>query len=144
MLDHIVSNIKDVRYHNYSHGIADETYVWDTDWTHFAGLQGMLPMERWVYEHSYAMVRASNVYWYVSIYLSIAYIVTIFGLKMLMARREKGFDLRRELIAWNTFLALFSLVGTVRCLPEFIATLSRLGFQGSYVQNTYVEVSCDR
>ncbi|KPM03395.1 hypothetical protein QR98_0018260 [Sarcoptes scabiei] len=56
-----------------------------------------------------------------------------------MEKKEKGFDLKRELIAWNWILASFSLFGTIRCLPEFVHVILNDGFVNSYVQNTYVE-----
>ena len=134
-------NVDDVRYHYYYRDIPAGNYTWTHDFSKFPGLQIQLPGEAFVQRHTREIVMTSNDYWHYSIYISIGYIVTIFTLKFLMNQREKGFDLKRELILWNWFLATFSFMGTVRCLPEFWHVLINDGFFASYAKNTYVQVS---
>jgi elongation of very long chain fatty acids protein 6 len=74
--------------------------------------------------------------WHMSFVYAAIYIVLIFLGQMFMKNREK-FDLRRALIAWNLVLALFSIAGSVRTLPEFINTLSKKGVEYSVCNNDY-------
>ncbi|OTF80170.1 hypothetical protein BLA29_008524 [Euroglyphus maynei] len=133
-------NVDDVRYHYYYRDIPAGNFTWDHDFSKFPGLQIMFPGETFVQQHTREIVMASNQYWHYSIYISIGYIITIFSLKFLMDKREKGFDLKRELIIWNWMLALFSLMGTARCLPEFLHVFINNGFFDSYAKNTYVKL----
>ena len=133
--------LNDVRYHNYYRDIINYKYNWSTDFDQFVGIPGIYPGERWILENGVEIIQASNDYWHTSIYLSIIYVIVIFSIKALMAKREKGFELKRELVAWNFLLALFSFVGVIRCLPEFVQILYNKGFTASYTENTYVEVS---
>ncbi|KAH7638270.1 hypothetical protein DERF_004122 [Dermatophagoides farinae] len=132
-------NVDDVRYHYYYRDIPAGNYTWTHDFSKFPGLQMQLPGEAFVRQYTREIGHASTDYWHYSIYISIGYIVTIFTLKFLMNQREKGFDLKRELILWNWFLAAFSFMGTVRCLPEFWHVLINDGFFASYAKNTYVQ-----
>jgi len=59
--------------------------------------------------------------WTLSIYFSLVYILAIFSIQMGMKNVE-AFSLRRPLILWNLFLAIFSILGTVRSAPELIYT----------------------
>jgi elongation of very long chain fatty acids protein 6 len=57
--------------------------------------------------------------WSVSIGYSAIYILAVLIGQKLMQKREK-FHLYRSLIAWNIVLAMFSIVGAVRFLPNFV------------------------
>ena len=70
-------------------------------------------------------------------YFSIFYIVGIFALKKYMKTRER-FSLRGLLIAWNLFLAIFSICGTVRIWPEFIYVLKEHGLQYSMCEREFL------
>lgn len=65
--------------------------------------------------------------WKISIICSIVYIGLVFLGKSLMHNRQK-FEIRLPLILWNIFLALFSIIGTVRMWPDFIYSLSQHGY----------------
>lgn len=80
-------------------------------------------------------------YWHYCFPISLAYIGIIFGLRALMNYREKGFNLRGPLIVWNIILALFSILGTYRCLPEFVSIIANEGLQASYTKSSYYDVS---
>lgn len=131
----------DKRFHSFVVDIPAGNYNWTTDWSAFPGIPTIFPGEQYVLENGHYIMRLSNTYWDLSIYISIVYVLFTFGLKGLMSMREKGFELQRPLIAWNFFLAAFSLFGAIRCLPEFIHVLAKDGFVASYTQNTYVNVS---
>ncbi|KAH7696351.1 ELO-1 protein [Aphelenchoides avenae] len=66
-----------------------------------------------------------------TIQISILYMVVVFGTKFLMRKREP-FNLFVPLNAWNLFLAVFSIVGTLKLTPEFFGTLYNNGLQDSY------------
>lgn len=132
-------DIRDIRYHNYYRDIPSGVYKSTDNFTQFPGLPGIYPGERFVQENMAAIARASNEYWYYSIYLSMIYVVTIFSLQYLLSNRQQGFDLKRELILWNWALCFFSLMGTIRCLPEFIHVIRKHGFVYSYTQSTYAQ-----
>lgn len=65
--------------------------------------------------------------WYL---LAAVYIFTTFYLQNKMKPR-KPFNLRHSLAAWNFGLSLFSLIVTVRLVPELIHTLIVKGFVGT-------------
>lgn len=69
-----------------------------------------------------------NQWWWLSIVYSIIYVMLIYYGRSLMESRER-FQLRVPLILWNLGLAIFSIFGMVRCLPEMVYSLSREGLQ---------------
>jgi elongation of very long chain fatty acids protein 6 len=75
-------------------------------------------------------------HWHYVLYMSVAYIATIFGLKYIMKNR-KPFELRILLIIWNLGLAVFSILGAARCVPEFIYIISQKGIDYSVCTETY-------
>lgn len=104
------------------------------DWSRFPGVPYAFDFEanfsrdyhrRWMYDN-----------WHLSIYFSIIYLVLIFTGRRLMANREP-FNLRTPMALWNFGLAFFSLMGTIRCLPEFIHILASEGLQQSYCSSSY-------
>lgn len=58
-------------------------------------------------------------HWYYALYISLVYIIFIFSAQRLMKNREK-FELRKYFVVWNFGLAVYSILGTLRTLPEFI------------------------
>lgn len=60
--------------------------------------------------------------WTVSLWFIGAYICAIFGGQLIMKER-KAFALRNTLTLWNVALAIFSIMATVRTLPELITIL---------------------
>ncbi|KAL6055294.1 Elongation of very long chain fatty acids protein [Balamuthia mandrillaris] len=66
---------------------------------------------------------------YVPVLISVVYAVTIFGLQRYM-RTKEPFSLRRPLILWNAFLALYSIIAAVSTVPTFIYDIYSLGFLG--------------
>ena len=63
----------------------------------------------------------STAFLYVAIYLLVIAI-----LKRYMENKEK-FELQSTIAAWNFALAIFSILGTVRTLPELVRLLSSDG-----------------
>jgi len=72
-----------------------------------------------------------NDHFLITIQMSLVYVVVVFGTKFLMRNRQP-FNLFVPLNAWNLFLAVFSIMGTIKLTPEFISTLQNRGFQASY------------
>lgn len=61
----------------------------------------------------------TRTYWWASIVIAAAYIALIFGGQRTMKNR-KPMDLKGPLAIWNLFLALFSLIGTVRLVSHLL------------------------
>lgn len=80
-----------------------------------------------------------NRYWHTSFYAVAIYMIVIFGGQAFMSNRP-AFKLRRALTIWNTSLALFSIVGTLRTLPELIHVLAKFGFYHSVCNSSFIEV----
>jgi elongation of very long chain fatty acids protein 6 len=70
-------------------------------------------------------------HFYLTIQLSIIYVVVVFGLKFLMRNRQP-LSLYYPLNTWNLFLAVFSIVGTIKLTPEFLDTVGNKGLVHSY------------
>merc|ERR1719447_2566377 len=62
----------------------------------------------------------------------------VVGGQAYMAERSP-FQLRGLLTAWNIFLAVFSIMGAARTLPEFIYTISTQGFYHSLCIPSFIE-----
>jgi len=78
-------------------------------------------------------------YWRaVCMYASGLYMLVIFGGQAYMQNRPK-LELRGLLTVWNTALALFSIMGTARTLPEFIHTYSTQGFYHTLCIPSFIE-----
>lgn len=76
--------------------------------------------KRWISDHFYLTFK-----------ISLLYVFTIFGTKFAMRNRQP-FSLFVPLNCWNLFLAVFSIVGSIKLTPEFFDTLFNKGFQDSY------------
>jgi hypothetical protein len=68
--------------------------------------------------------------WVHSLTMSVIYCVLIYAGQKIMAHR-KAFTLDRPLFYWNTFLAVFSIIGLVRMTPEFFFAIYSRGFHYS-------------
>jgi elongation of very long chain fatty acids protein 6 len=74
--------------------------------------------------------------WHYVYFISFAYIATIFGLKNFMKNR-KPYELRLLLIVWNACLAVYSILGAVRTVPEFLYILTEKGIKYSVCTETF-------
>jgi elongation of very long chain fatty acids protein 6 len=94
-------------------------------WSKFAGYQLTINFEANFNTYYYLVWFKS--YWFHSIYYSIVYAIFVYlGIKLM--KNRKPFVLRSPLALWSGLLAIFSILGTIRCLPEFIDTLNNKGF----------------
>lgn len=75
-------------------------------------------------------------YWDLSFLYSAIYILAIFGAQHYMKNRRR-FELRRPLAAWSGFLAVFSIAGAARTLPELLHVLHYEGWYGSVCSPSY-------
>lgn len=131
----------DIRFHNYCIAYKNSDNKWSQDWVRFPGLPISTPIEDPLIPHGNEIQRMTNDYWHYSLYLSIGYIIVIFGTKFLMSFRKEGYDLRQYLTVWNCFLSLFSIIGVIRCLPEFTNIIYTKGITASFCDASYYEVS---
>ncbi|RWS05164.1 elongation of very long chain fatty acids protein 6-like protein [Dinothrombium tinctorium] len=76
--------------------------------------------------------------WHISLYLSAFYLMLVFSGKEYMKNR-RAFKLRKLLVAWNVLLALFSVFGACRTLPEMYHVLKHHGFDHSVCNPSYAE-----
>lgn len=74
--------------------------------------------------------------WSKSILYSFIYILTIFGGKLYMSNKPK-YELKFLLTLWNIILAVFSIIGAIRVLPELTHSLINYGFEYSVCDNSY-------
>lgn len=72
--------------------------------------------------------RWMNQWWWLSIVYSIIYVILIYYGRSLMASRPR-YELRLPLIFWNLGLAIFSLCGMTRCVPEMFYSLNKYGLE---------------
>lgn len=105
------------------------------DWSQFPGLPFSFRFEssfarnhhrQWMYHH-----------WYISVAISTIYVILVLLGKWFMSRRSHGYNLRTPLAIWSSILAIFSIVGTIRCLPEFIHVIYSDGLYASYCKSSY-------
>ncbi|RWS05162.1 elongation of very long chain fatty acids protein 6-like protein, partial [Dinothrombium tinctorium] len=54
-------------------------------------------------------------------------------------KNRRAFKLRKLLVAWNVLLALFSVFGACRTLPEMYHVLKHHGFDHSVCNPSYAE-----
>ena len=67
---------------------------------------------------------------------SAVYVLVIFGGRYAMEKRPR-FDLRRPLVIWSGLLAVFSIVGAARTLPEVIYVLRNYGWNYSVCHQSF-------
>ena len=98
----------------------------------------ILPLERKFeskdYVDSLRIWMVSN--WSKSILYAFIYIFAIFAGQTFMHNRER-FELRFLLALWNISLALFSVIGAIRVIPELTYSLTNYGFNYSICDNSY-------
>ena len=74
--------------------------------------------------------------WTASVTIAICYVLFVFTGKYIMRNRPK-YELRFALIIWNIFLASFSIMGTIRVLPDFIQLITNNGVVYSVCNNDF-------
>lgn len=67
-------------------------------------------------------------WWWLSIVYSIIYVFLIYYGRSLMEKRER-YELRLPLFLWSFALAMFSIFGMIRCVPEMIYSLHQVGLE---------------
>ena len=133
------SNYRDIRYHYFHVYIPGKHHQFERDLTKFPGVPNSFFIEEFLREHA-DFIHRNLSRWYYSFYLSIIYLLAIILIKKWMQNRQP-FQMKPILIIWNISLAIFSIIGTFRCLPEFIHVLYHHGLVHSYSKSTYYFVS---
>ena len=72
------------------------------------------------------LVRCLVDYMWMAPVFSLLYLLAVFGGRRWMQNR-KPYVLRKQLVVWNTALALFSIVGFTRVMPLMIKKWSQVG-----------------
>lgn len=109
----MAATLGDESVHNYSY-----VFPFEQAWNESAFLKYML--ERWTDSFVYAAI----------------YVVVVFGGKGYMRTRPR-YDLRPALAIWSGTLAIFSILGAVRTLPELVTAINAYGWQYSICVPTY-------
>ncbi|XP_067130288.1 very long chain fatty acid elongase 6-like [Centruroides vittatus] len=78
--------------------------------------------------------------WQQSLYISAVYVFVIFSIKSYM-RSRPAYNLRIPLMLWNMVLAVFSILGVWRTLPELIYICTEFGFKTSICNVRHFEQS---
>ncbi len=65
------------------------------------------------------------------------YLLLVFAGKRYMEARPR-FELRTPLTVWSSFLAVFSICGAIRTLPELVYILSRYGLDRSFCDSSFM------
>ncbi|KAL4240941.1 hypothetical protein ACF0H5_001724 [Mactra antiquata] len=76
-------------------------------------------------------------HWSDSIVYSAVYLIVVFGCQVYMNNRRR-FELRPYLAFWSGLLAIFSIIGTIRTVPELIWSLNTHGFEYSCCNSSYM------
>lgn len=76
--------------------------------------------------------------WYRFLFSIPPYLLIIFQLQSFMKNRPR-LELKNCLIIWNIGLAIFSLMGFLRCFPEFLYSFTEFGFKYSVCVPSFVE-----
>lgn len=103
-------------YHNFRDvSVIDVSYIKPFDWEHI----NLSYCRRWM-----------NKNWTLSIFASAVYIILIFLGQNWMKHRP-AFKLRKLLVLWNISLAMFSIFGFIRTVPELVHINGTFGFHFS-------------
>lgn len=78
-------------------------------------------------------------YWTSGFYLCAIYMILIFSIQNYMKDRPK-FNLRKFLVVWNTCLAVFSILGASRTLPELLHVLKNFGIYHSVCVQRWAKI----
>ncbi|XP_023214354.1 elongation of very long chain fatty acids protein 6-like, partial [Centruroides sculpturatus] len=78
-------------------------------------------------------------YWHYSIYVSFIYLSTVCLLREYMKFRP-AYDLRRTSIIWNGFLAIYSIISVLRCLPAVYYYVTRYSFYQIVCDKSLIEL----
>ncbi|KAL8597376.1 hypothetical protein ACOMHN_056139 [Nucella lapillus] len=74
--------------------------------------------------------------WTDSFVYSAFYVIVVFGGQIYMKNRPR-YELRPALALWSTILAVFSIIGTIRTLPEFIYAIDKHSWRYSVCVPSY-------
>jgi elongation of very long chain fatty acids protein 6 len=125
-----------IRVNNYHQVVNQDSSAWSTNWATFPGVPYAFPFEENFRYNAMSAKQWMNDCWHVSAWIALFYIALIFTLKRYMSTRE-AFILRGPLAVWSTAWAVFSIIGTIRCLPEFIDVIYHKGVTGSFCDASY-------
>ena len=134
-----LTNYQDIRYNDFHIYDPSKPYNFSQELDQFPGVANSFWFED-IMLHNAAFIHRSLEKWYYSFYISIGYLAAIVALKWFMHNREP-LKMKSVLIGWNVALAIFSIGGTIRCLPEFVHVIGNYGLRFSYSQSTYYHVS---
>lgn len=78
--------------------------------------------------------------WSLSLLVGVMYIFGAFALQNFMKTRQ-AWKLNGVLIFWNWTLAVFSIIGFIRTVPEFFYVLTRYGYHFSVCNRSYADIN---
>ena len=134
-------SFNNIRYNNYNIIYPNHDQIWN-NLSQPVGLPYfplVTEIEDWLFSKygiAYMQEQMLNKRHY-SVYVSMIYMILIPVLKYWIRIRGQPYNLRMFLAIWNSIMAVFSIVGVFRCLPEFYQILSSKGFTSSFCESDY-------
>jgi len=102
--------------------IYNSTYMFKFEQTH-----NVEEFQKYMREH-----------WQDTFVYSVVYLIVVFGTQFYMNSRKR-LELRPYLAFWSGILALFSIIGSIRTVPELVYNLQKYGFEFSLCDSSYVQ-----
>lgn len=110
------------------------------DWSHYPGLQFTFQFEEDLLAYLEVFRNYVRNHPLVPLSLTLVYCLSIVRIKAWM-QYQQPYNLRIPLILWNAALAIFSIFGSIRVLPELFWMISNKGFFASTCDDRFIDVS---
>lgn len=110
------------------------------NWSHYPGLQFTFQFEEYLLDNLQEIRAYVKRHPLMPLSLSLVYCLSIVRVKAYM-QYQPPFVLRAPLICWNAALALFSIFGSIRVLPELFWMISNKGLFASTCDDRFIDVS---
>ncbi|XP_054165785.1 elongation of very long chain fatty acids protein 6-like [Oppia nitens] len=132
----------DFRYNYYNLDSIDSVHHWSSNWDQLPGLS-YIPVITELEDYLFDVLPAPVILkwlhrnFFITFYISIGYLLTILLLSYWMSYCEKSYKLRSLLILWNILNAIFSIIATIRMVPNFVYQYKHKGLVATYCQSDY-------
>lgn len=125
---------------NYSPFLSKDFSRIDRNWTQFPGLAFTFQFEEYLLDNLGSIRDYVSYHYLLPVVLSALYCIGVFRIQQWMSSRP-ALRLRLPLLLWNTLLAVFSIFGCVRVLPELFWMLRHRGLFASTCDHRFIDVS---
>lgn len=111
------------------------------DFSPYPGFPFVFNFERFLMLHMDGLKHFVREHYFLPFGLSALYYFAIVVLLRRWMQPKQPYNLRTALLYWNYFLALFSILGTIRVVPELIYFVRNHGWFRSICDGRYTDVS---